>query len=82
MERAFNIVFELGDNPDMERYFNEKGFRTDVIVEIGDMKFDVYFFLAITLEYEMKLDGYCASFQIHLAVKKLYMHGLFNSKTY
>ena len=44
---------------DLETYFLEKGYRNDVSVVIENESYEMYFFLASTLEYELTTDGYC-----------------------
>lgn len=54
----YRIVYELGENAEM--YFCEKGYRNDVSVIIENNCYEVYFFLASALKYEMTIKGFCS----------------------
>jgi hypothetical protein len=52
------IHFRNGNDMPMEVHYREKEYRDDVIVEIDKKFYEVYFFVADTLEYEMTRDGF------------------------
>lgn len=86
----YKIVYGMGEN--LESYFKEKGYRNDVSVIINENTYEVYFFLASTIEYEMTKDGYCSfpglvvleeisTKNIEVAIEKLFGVGYFSYLT-
>ena len=54
-------VYFLSDNTaEMEHYYAEKEYRNDIMLEIDNLYYEVYFFTKDALEYEMTRDGFFA----------------------
>jgi hypothetical protein len=54
------VYFLNGNTNEIEYYYAEKEYRDDIILEINDLYYEVYFFTIDALEYEMTKDGYFA----------------------
>jgi hypothetical protein len=53
------IIYFLNDNTqEIENYYAEKEYRDDVLLEIGHLYYEVYFFTIDALEYEMTKGGF------------------------
>lgn len=55
-----NIYFFNGNNPGIEAHYAQKEYRNDIVVEIENRFYEVYFFTKDALEYEMRKDGFFA----------------------
>lgn len=55
---ADTIYFFNGRNDDIDRYYFDKEYRDDIIVEISGVFYELYFFTKDSLEYEMTKEGY------------------------
>lgn len=55
-----NIYFFNGNNAAIEAHYAEKEYRNDIVVEIENRFYEVYFFTKDALEYEMRKDGFFA----------------------
>jgi hypothetical protein len=54
-------VYFLNNNTvEIENYYAEKEYRDDIILEINNLYYEVYFFTRDALEYEMTKDGFFA----------------------
>lgn len=52
------IYFLNSNTTEMEIHYSEKEYRDDIVVEIGNTFYEVYFFTKEALEYEMTKDGF------------------------
>jgi len=88
-KNEYEVICTMGRASDFEDYFKEKDFRNNVVAKTGNMQYEVYFFLASTLEYEMTKDGYCTfpvliildditTINIEVAIERLFKEGCFN----
>lgn len=47
-----------GNNPEIENHYFQKEYRNDVIVQLNELFYEVYFFTRDSLNYEMTNDGF------------------------
>src|ERR1700739_4554649 len=52
------IHFLNGNDLAIQDHYREKEYRTDVIVQIGSLYYEVYFFVFDSLQYELTKDGF------------------------
>ena len=52
------IYFLNGSNLEIDAHYSEKEYRDDVLVKLDNLFYELYFFTADSLEYEMTKDGY------------------------
>lgn len=52
------IYFLNGNDSEAESHYRQKEYRNDVIVEIDNLFYEVYFFVYDSLEYELTNDGF------------------------
>lgn len=83
------IYYLNGNDLLMESHYLDKGYRDDVLIKIQESFYEVYFFTADALEYEMTRDGYFSlpgmiileeitTDKITIALKQLVERGYFN----
>jgi hypothetical protein len=53
-----NVYFLHGNSKEMQIHFKEKECRTDIVVEIDGIFYEVYFFTDGVIRYEMRMDGF------------------------
>jgi hypothetical protein len=54
------LHYLTGNTEDIESHYFEKEYRDDIIVQVENSYFEVYFFTKDALNYEMTKDGYFA----------------------
>ena len=52
------IHFINGNDQSIENHYLQKEYRNDIIIEIDEKFYEVYFFIADSLEFEMTKDGF------------------------
>jgi hypothetical protein len=55
---SFTIHFLNGNDQNIQFHYSEKGYRNDIIVQINDTYYEVYFHTKDDLTYEMTDDGF------------------------
>jgi hypothetical protein len=89
---AVIVHFLNGNDISIENHYAQKEYRNDILVEIDKVFFEVYFFTAGVLEYEMRNDGFfslpgliildeISTGKIYNSIEKLFHIGYFKRLT-
>jgi len=52
------IHFLYGNDLATQSHYQQKEYRDDIVIEIDDLFYEVYFFVKWAIEYEMRKDGF------------------------
>lgn len=55
---SIKIHFLNGNDESIQNHYLQKEYRNDIVIEVDGKFYEVYFFVADSLEYEMKKDGF------------------------